>query len=42
MARPLPMASAAVSSVKAAVIDSGEVGMSATYSRHNNGPRTLP
>jgi hypothetical protein len=25
-----------------AVIDSGEVGRSAVYSRYNNGPRTLP
>jgi hypothetical protein len=24
------------------VVDSGEVGRSAVYSRYNNGPRTLP
>jgi hypothetical protein len=33
--------SAAVSSAKFAVVDSGEVGRSAVYSRYNNGPRTL-
>jgi hypothetical protein len=27
---------------KVAVVDSGEVGSSAVYSRYNNGPRTLP
>jgi hypothetical protein len=29
----------AVSSAKVAVVDSGEVGRSAVYSRYNNGPR---
>jgi hypothetical protein len=33
--------STAVSS-KVAVVDCGEVGRSAVYSRYNNGPRTLP
>jgi hypothetical protein len=32
----------AVSSAKVAVVDSGEVGRSAVYSRYNNGARTLP
>jgi hypothetical protein len=27
---------------KFAVVDSGEVGRSAVYSRYNNGPKTLP
>jgi arginyl-tRNA--protein-N-Asp/Glu arginylyltransferase len=36
------MASTAVLSAKVAVVDSGEVGTSAVYSRYNNGPRTLP
>jgi hypothetical protein len=36
------MASTAVSSTKAAVIDSGEVGRFVVYVRYNNGPRTLP
>jgi hypothetical protein len=36
------MASTAVSTAKVAVVDSGEVGRSAVFSRYNNGPRTLP
>jgi hypothetical protein len=36
------VATTAVSSTKVAVVDSGEVGRSAVYSRYNNGPRTLP
>jgi hypothetical protein len=28
--------------VRGAVVDSGEVGRSAGFSRYNNGPRTLP
>jgi hypothetical protein len=36
------VASTAVSSAKVSVVDSGEVGRSAVYSRYNNGPRTLP
>jgi hypothetical protein len=36
------MATTAVSSVKVAVVDYGEVGRSAVYSRYNIGPRTLP
>jgi hypothetical protein len=35
------VATTAVSSAKAAVVDSGEVGRSAVYSRYNNGPVTL-
>jgi hypothetical protein len=42
MAGSLLVAGAAVSSAKIAVVDSGEVGRSAVYSRYNNGPRTLP
>jgi hypothetical protein len=42
MAGSLSMATTAVSSAKVAVVDSGEVGRSAVYSRYNNGPRTLP
>jgi hypothetical protein len=42
MSGSLSVASTAVSSAKVAVIDSGEVSMSAVYSRSNNGPRTLP
>jgi hypothetical protein len=38
----LSVASTAVSSAKVAVVDSGEVGRSAEYSRYNNGPKTLP
>jgi hypothetical protein len=34
------MATTSVSSVKDAVVDSGEVGRSAVYNRYNNGPRT--
>jgi hypothetical protein len=41
MAGSLSMATTAVSLPKVAVVDSGEVGRSAVYSRHNNGPRTL-
>jgi hypothetical protein len=36
------VATTTVSSAKIAVVDSGEAGMSAVYSRYNNGPRTLP
>jgi hypothetical protein len=36
------MATTAVSSAKVAVVDPGEVGRSAVYSRYNNCPRTLP
>jgi hypothetical protein len=36
------VASTAVSSAKVAVIESGESGKSAVYSRYNNGPGTLP
>jgi hypothetical protein len=35
------VASSTVSSAKFAVVDSGEVGRSALYSRYNNGLRTL-
>jgi hypothetical protein len=35
------MVTTAVSSSKVAVVDSGEVGRSAVYSRYNNGARTL-
>jgi hypothetical protein len=42
MAGSLSVASAAVSLAKIAVVDSGEVGRSAVYSRYNNGLRTLP
>jgi hypothetical protein len=42
MAGSLPMASTAVSSAKVAVVDSGEVGRSAVYSRYNISLRTLP
>jgi hypothetical protein len=42
MAGSLSMATTAVSSAKVAVVDYGEVGRSAVYSRYNNGPRTLP
>jgi hypothetical protein len=38
MAGSLSMATTAVSSGKVAVVDSGEVGRSAVYSRYNNGP----
>jgi hypothetical protein len=41
MTGSLPMSTTAVSSTKVAVVDSGEVGRSAVYSRDNNGPRTL-
>jgi hypothetical protein len=36
------VASTAVSSAKAVVVDSGVAGRSAVYSKYNNGPRTLP
>jgi hypothetical protein len=36
------MAMTAVSSTKEAVMESGEVGRSAVYSRYSKGPRTLP
>jgi hypothetical protein len=36
------VATAAVSSAKIAVVDYGEGGRSAVYSRYNNAPRTLP
>jgi hypothetical protein len=42
MAGSLSVATTAVSSAKVAVVDSGEVGRVAVYSRYNNGPRTLP
>jgi hypothetical protein len=42
MVGSLSVASAAVSSARFAVVDSGEVGRSAVYSRYNNGPTTLP
>jgi hypothetical protein len=42
MAGSLSVATTSVSSAKVAVVDSGEVGRSAVYSRYNNGPRTLP
>jgi hypothetical protein len=38
----LSTATTVVLSAKVAVVDSGEVGRSAVYSRNNNGPRTLP
>jgi hypothetical protein len=41
MAGSLSMATTAVPSAKIAVVDSGEVGRSAVYSRYNNGPRIL-
>jgi hypothetical protein len=39
IAGSLSVASTAVSSPKVAVIDFGEVGRSAVYSRHNKGPQ---
>jgi hypothetical protein len=42
MAGSLSMASTPVSLAKVAVVDSGEVGRSAVYSRYNHGPRILP
>jgi hypothetical protein len=42
MAGSLSLASTAVSSIKVAAIDSGQVGRSAVYSKYNNGPRALP
>jgi hypothetical protein len=41
MAGSLSVATTAVSSAKVAVLDSGEVGRSAGYSRYNSDPRTL-
>jgi hypothetical protein len=41
MAGPLSVATTAVSLGNVAVVDSGEVGRPAVYSRYNNGPRTL-
>jgi hypothetical protein len=42
MAGSLSMATTAVSSAKVAMVDYGEVGRSAVYSRYNIGHRTLP
>jgi hypothetical protein len=42
MARSLSMAGTAISSVKVAVIDSGEFGRSAVFSRYNSDAGTLP
>jgi hypothetical protein len=42
MGGSLSVASTAVSSAKLAVVDSGEAGRSAVYSKYNSGPRTLP
>jgi hypothetical protein len=42
MTGSLSVASTAVSSAKVAVVDSGDVGRSAVYSRYNNDTRTLP
>jgi hypothetical protein len=42
MAGSLSVARTAVSSAKVAVVDSGEDGRPAVYSRYNSGPRTLP
>jgi hypothetical protein len=42
MAESLSKATTAVRLAKVAVVDFGEVGRSAVYSRYNNGPRTLP
>jgi hypothetical protein len=42
MAESLSVASTAISSVKVAVVDTGEVGRSAARIRYINGPRTLP
>jgi hypothetical protein len=42
MAESLTMVTTAVSSANVAVVDYGEVGRSAVYSRYNNVPRTLP
>jgi hypothetical protein len=36
------MATTAVLLAKVAVVDSGEVGRSAVYSKYSNGPMTLP
>jgi hypothetical protein len=41
MAGSLSVATTAVSCAKVTVVDSGEVGRSAVYSRYNTGPRTL-
>jgi hypothetical protein len=42
MAGSLSLATTAVLLAKVSVVDSGEVGRSAVYSRYNNGSRTLP
>jgi hypothetical protein len=42
MAGSLSVVTIAVLSAKVGVVDCGEVGRSAVYSRYNNGPRTLP
>jgi hypothetical protein len=42
MAGSLSIATTAVLSAKVAVVNSGEVGRSAVYSRYNIGPRILP
>jgi hypothetical protein len=42
MAESLSVATIAVSSAKIAMVGSGEVGRSVVFSRHNNGPWTLP
>jgi hypothetical protein len=42
MAGSLFVPNTAVSSGKVSVLNSGEVGRIAVYSRYNNGPRTLP
>jgi hypothetical protein len=42
VAGSLSVASTAVSSAKVAVMEPGEVGRSAVYSKYGKGPRTLP
>jgi hypothetical protein len=42
VAGSLSVATIEVSLARVTVVDSGEVGRSAVYSRYNNGPRTLP
>jgi hypothetical protein len=42
MPESLSVATTKVSSAKVAVINYGEIGRSALYTRYNNGPRTLP
>jgi hypothetical protein len=41
MAGSLSVATTATSSAKVAVVDSGEVGRSAVYSRYNSGPSVM-